>query len=226
MIDILTSTPLFSLALSCAAWCAGVWVQKKTGRVLCNPLVIATALVIAVLMLLQIPYSTYRLGGDIISMMLGPVTAVLALNIYNQRQLLGKYFLPVVAGCLAGSLTSVVSISLLCKLLSVDSVITSSLLPKSVTTAIALAISESRNGIAGVTSAAVIVAGVTGAMFAPWFAKLFRIKNPVAEGVAIGTCSHALGTSKAMEIGQLQGAISSIAICVCGIITSVLMLFF
>lgn len=226
MIDMIASSPLFSLTLSVLAWNVGLWAQKKTGSVLCSPMVIATALIILILTTLDIPYSTYRIGGDFISMMLGPVTALLALNIYNQRKLLGKYFLPVVVGCLAGCLTSIGSITLLCKLLSVDSVITASLLPKSVTTAIALAISESGGGIAGVTSAAVIVAGTLGAMFAPVFAKLFRITDPIAEGVAIGACSHALGTTKAMEIGQLQGAMSSIAICICGIMTSVLVLFF
>ena len=226
MIDVLTSTPLFALIISCLAWCIGVWAQKKTGWFLCNPLIIATALVITFLVALGIPYSTYMSGGgSIISMMLGPVTAVLALNIYDQRKLLGKYFLPVVVGCLAGCLTSIASITLLCKLVSLDSVITASLLPKSVTTAIALAISENRGGIAGVTTAAVIVAGQMGALFAPMFAKLFRVKNPIAEGVAIGACSHALGTTKALEIGQLQGAMSSIAICICGILTSVLVLF-
>jgi len=226
MIDMIASSPLFSLTLSVLAWNVGLWAQKKTGSVLCSPMVIATALIILILTALDIPYSTYRIGGDFISMMLGPVTALLALNIYNQRKLLGKYFLPVVVGCLAGCLTSIGSITLLCKLLSVDSVITASLLPKSVTTAIALAISESGGGIAGVTSAAVIVAGTLGAMFAPVFAKLFRVTDPIAEGVAIGACSHALGTTKAMEIGQLQGAMSSIAICICGIMTSVLVLFF
>ena len=226
MRDAILNTPLFALTLTCVAWSIGVWAQKKTGFLLCNPLIIATALIIAFLVFFQIPYSTYCLGGDMISLMLGPVTAVLALNIYNQRKLLGKYFFPVVTGCLIGCLTSIASISLLCKLLSVDSVISASLLPKSVTTAIALAISQSRGGIPGVTSAAVLIAGSVGAIFAPLFAKWFHIKNPIAEGVAIGASSHALGTTKALEIGELQGAMSSISICICGIITSVLVLLF
>lgn len=154
------------------------------------------------------------------------MTAVLALNIYRQRQLLKEYFFPVLAGCFTGCLTSLGSILLLCKLLSVDSVIASSLLPKSVTTAIAVAISDSNGGIQGITVTAVLVAGVIGAIFAPLFAKLFRVTDPVAEGVAIGACSHALGTSKAMEIGALQGAMSSIALCVCGIMTSIIIMFF
>lgn len=225
MIDTVLSSPFFALALTCLAWTVGVWLQKKTGMILCNPVIVATVLVILVLAILRVPYSTYSEGASYISMMLGPVTAVLALNIYNQRKLLGKYFIPVVVGCLAGSITSVGSILLLCKLLSVDSAITASLLPKSVTTAIALAVSGNRGGIAGVTMAAVLITGSMGAIFAPLFAKVFRIKDPVAEGIAIGACSHAIGTSKALEIGQLQGAMSSIAICICGIITSILVLF-
>lgn len=225
MIDTMLSSPLFGLVLTCIAWCIGCWVQKWTGIFLLNPLVIAVAVILAVLLALDIPYSSYQLGGDMISLMLGPVTAVLALNIYHQRTLLREYFWPVLTGCLAGTLTSVGSILLLCRLLALDSSITASLLPKSVTTAIAVAIADSGGGIQSITVAAVIIAGVVGAIFAPLFARLFRITDPVAEGVAIGACSHALGTSKAMEIGQLQGAMSSISLCVCGIMTSLLALF-
>ena len=225
MIDVILSSPLFGLVLSCAAWCAGVWLQKKTKIVLFNPLIIASALIILLLAVFHIPYEDYNQGGSFITLMLGPVTAVLALNVYNQRKLLGRYFIHVVVGCLVGCVVSVGSILLLCRLLAVEESVAASLLPKSVTTAIAVAVSESGGGIKSITAAAVIVAGITGALFAPLFAKLFRITNPVAEGVAIGACSHALGTTKALEIGQLQGAMSSIAICVCGIITSVLVLF-
>jgi len=226
MIDALLSSPLFGLALTCAAWCAGLWIQKKTGLFLLNPLMVAVALIVLVLAVFRIPYSAYSEGGGLISLMLGPVTAVLSLNIFRQRALLKEYFVPVVTGCLAGCLTSLGSIYLLCRLLAVDSVITASLLPKSVTTAIAVAISDSGGGVQSITVAAVLIAGVTGAVFSPLFAKLFRITDPVAEGAAIGACSHALGTTKALEIGQLQGAMSSISLCICGIITSVLALFF
>ena len=183
------------------------------------------ALVIAVLSVFRIPYETYSIGGDFIKLMLGPVTAVLALNIYNQRDILKEHFLPVLAGCLVGSLTSVGSILALCKLFHVDEALTASLLPKSVTTAIAMGIAESHGGVAGIAAAAVMVAGIAGAVFAPIFAKLFHITEPVAEGLAIGACSHALGTTRALEIGKIQGAMSSIAICMCGIFTSILALF-
>ena len=202
MLDALLNSPFLGLTLTAAAWCFGCWVQKKTGFLLCNPLLIAVALIIALLVLLDIPYQTYSAGSDFIKLMLSPVTAVLALNIYNQRSILQKHFFPVLAGCLVGSLT-----------------------PKSVTTAIAMGIAESHGGVAGIAAAAVMAAGIAGAVFAPIFAKLFHITEPVAEGLAIGACSHALGTTRAIEIGSVQGAMSSIAICVCGILTSVLALF-
>ena len=198
MLDAMLSSPLFGLTLSAAAWWAGRRVQKKIGPL--PPLLTAAALVIAVLSLFRIPYERYAAGGDFIKLMLGPVTAVLALNIYNQRSILKEHFLPVLAGCLAGSLTSVGSILALCKAFHVDDALAASLLPKSVTTAIAIGIAESRGGIGGIAAAAVMVAGLTGAVFAPLFARLFHITDPVAEGLAIGACSHALGTTRAMEI--------------------------
>lgn len=225
MIDLILSSPFFGLFLTCAAWELGKWVQARTRILLLIPIVVASAAILLLLVGLHIPYAAYETGGSLISMLLGPVTAVLALNIYQQRKLLREYFLPVLAGCLVGCLVSVGSVLLLCRLLAVDASIAASLLPKSVTTAIALGIAESQGGIQGVAAAAVILAGLVGAVFAPLFAKWFRITDPVAEGLAIGACSHALGTTKAMEIGEIQGAMSSIAICVCGIFTSLLALF-
>ena len=220
------SSPFFGLSLSVVCWCLAVKLQKKTGLLVCNPVLVASLMAIGVLLVFDIPLESYEAGGSLIKLMLGPATAVLALNIYQHRTLLGEHFLPVLLGCLAGSAASIVSILLLCQLFVTDQVFTASMLPKSVTTAIALGISENGGGIPGMTAAAVIVTGLEGAMLAPLFAKLFRVKDPVAEGVAIGACSHAVGTSKAMEIGALQGAMSSIAICVCGIFTSILALFF
>ena len=225
MIETMLSSPLFGLAISCLAWWAGLWIQKKTGLLLCNPLVVATALIILFLTVFHIPHADYDRGGALISLFLGPATAVLALNIYRQRQLLKAHFLPVLAGCLAGCLTSVGSVLLLCRLMAVETEIAASLLPKSVTTAIAVAIADSGGGIRSIAAAAVIAAGLTGALFSPLFARLFRVTDPIAQGVGIGASSHALGTSRALEIGPLQGAMSSVSLCVCGIITSVLALF-
>lgn len=225
MLDALINSPFFGLTLSAAAWCLGRWVQKKTGLILLNHMLIAVAVVIVFLGVTGISYEQYSIGGDFIKMMLGPVTAVLALNIYNQRKVLGEYFVPVLTGCFVGSVVSLGSILLLCHLFGIDESVTVSIMPKSCTTAIAIGIAESHAGVAGIAAGGVMIAGLTGAVFAPFFAKLFRVKDPVAEGLAIGACSHALGTTKAIEIGPLQGAMSSIAICLCGIISSVLTLF-
>ena len=225
MIDAIVNSPFFGLALSLSTYLLGKWAQKKTGWVLANPLIISVALCISVLTLLGIPYESFAIGANIIHWMLGPVTALLALGIYNQRTVLQEYFLPVLLGCLAGSCTSIFSVLGLCKLFGVDKVVTAAILPKSCTTAIALSIAESHGGLAAIAACCVMIAGLTGALCAPLFAKWLGITDPVAQGLATGASSHALGTTKALEIGQLQGAMSSIAICICGILTSVLVLF-
>lgn len=226
MIDTLTATPFFGLGLSLLCWLLAVKFQKKTGLLVCNPVLVSSLLVILVLVVFRIPLANYNLGGDIIKMLLSPATAVLALNIYQQRRVLKEHFWPVVLGCLVGSLASILGVQLMCRMFQTESSLLNSLLPKSVTTAIAVSISESNGGLPGLTAAAVCVTGIEGAMLAPFFAKIFHVTDPVAEGVAIGACSHAVGTSKALEIGPLQGAMSSIALCICGIITSLIAGFF
>lgn len=225
MLDAILNSPFFGLTLSAAAWCFGRWVNKKTGLTLLNHMLVAVAVIILFFCVTGISYEQYSIGGDFIKMMLGPVTAVLALNIYNQRKVLGEYFVPVLVGCFVGSLVSLVSILGLCCLFGIEESLTVSIMPKSCTMAISIGIAESHGGVAGIAAGGVMIAGLTGAVLAPYFAKIFRVKDPVAEGLAIGACSHALGTTKAMEIGPLQGAMSSIAICLCGIISSILCLF-
>lgn len=225
MLESVLNSPFFGLTLTVVCWCGAVKLQKKTGILICNPVLVCALMVIGVMLVFDIPLEQYNAGGSIIKLMLAPATTVLALNIYQQRRQLGEQFVPVLLGCFIGSLTSILSIILLSRMLELDEVFTASMISKSVTTAIALGISENGGGIPGVTAAAVIITGVEGAILAPVFAKLFRVTQPVAEGVAIGASSHAIGTSKAMEIGSVQGAMSSIAICICGIFTSVLALF-
>ncbi len=224
MSGFLTSSFL-GLVLTAAAFLFGKWVQKKTGFVLANPLIIAAALCINVLLLFDIPYEHYARGADIINLMLGPVTALLALGIYNQRKILKEYFLPVLVGCAVGSCTSIFTVLGLCKLFAVDKAITASILPKSCTTPIALSIAESHGGLAAIAACCVIIAGITGALGAPYFAKWLGIRDPVAQGLATGASSHALGTIKAREMGEIQGAMSSIAIGICGLISVGISLF-
>ena len=195
--------------------------NKKLRTPIANPLLIAILLVIAFLKLTGIPLDAYRKGGDFISMFLAPATACLAVSIYSQRKLLKKNLFPVLAGSAAGSAASMGCVWLLCRLFRVEDSFTASLLPKSVTTPIAMGVAEQLGGVVPVTVAAVIFTAV----LAPALIRLFRVKDPVAAGLAIGACSHAVGTSKALELGEAEGAMSSIAIGVCGLMTVLFSMF-
>ena len=192
---------------------------------LCNPLLIAVLLVSAVLLVCRIPYESYNQGGAIINMFLAPATACLAVSIYTQINLLKENWLPILVGCTAGSITSMGSIYLMCRLFRLDEAVSASLIPKSVTTPIAVSISENLGGIQDITVVAVIITGILGSILAPVLIKLFRVKDPVAAGLAIGACSHAVGTSKALELGETEGAMSGLAIGICGILTVIFSLF-
>lgn len=220
------SNGMFGIALSAGAFEVGVLLNRKWKFPLFNPLLVGVVLVVAVMLIFQIPLKSYSVGGDMITMFLTPATAVLAYSIYNQRTILKQYWLPVVCGCAAGSLTSVFGVFGLCKLFHLDAQLTASLLPKSVTTAIAIDVSKSLGGIPALTVVAVIITGIFGAAFSPLLVKLFRVKNPIATGVAIGSCSHAAGTSRALEMGEIQGAMSGISVGIAGIMTVILSLFF
>ena len=221
----LFASPFFGIALSIVAFSIGVWIQKKTGLVICNPLIIAIVLVSGVLLLFKIPYESYNEGGSIINMFLAPATSCLAVSVYTRLELLKKNWLPILAGCVAGSLTSMGSVFLLCRLFGLDEAMTYSLVPKSVTTPIAVGIAESHGGISSITVAAVILTGIMGSILAPFLIRIFRVKDSMTAGLAIGACSHAVGTSKAIEIGETEGAMSGLAIGICGIVTVVFSMF-
>ena len=221
----LFASPFFGIALSIVAFSIGVWIQKKTGLVICNTLIIAIVLVSGVLLLFKIPYESYNEGGSIINMFLAPATSCLAVSVYTRMELLKKNWLPILAGCVVGSLTSMGSVFLLCRLFGLDEAMTLSLLPKSVTTPIAVGIAESHGGISSITVAAVILTGIMGSILAPFLIRIFRVKDSMTAGLAIGACSHAVGTSKAIEIGETEGAMSGLAIGICGIVTVVFSMF-
>lgn len=221
-----TSSPCFGVGVTILAFWIGVKIQKKTGLAICNNMIITVALLVALLTAFHIPYEDYFAGGRMIDLFLGPATACMAVTIYHKRELLKKNWLPVLLGCLAGVITSVGSILVLCRLFGLDRSMTASLLPKSVTTPIAAAISENHGGIVSITVAAVVGTGILGNLLAPFLIRIFRVKDPLAAGLGIGACSHAVGTAKAMEIGETEGAMSGLAIGVCGIMTALAALFF
>lgn len=215
------SSPLFGVTLSILAYSAGYWLQKKLRSPAANPLLIAIILVIAFLKLTGIPLEAYNQGGDFIAMFLAPATACLAISIYRQLPILKKNLIPILAGSVAGAAASMGSVALLCRLFRLDEQMTASLLPKSVTTPIAMGIAQQHGGIVPITVAAVVLTGIFGAMLSPVLIRLFRITNPIAAGLAIGACSHAVGTSKAIELGEIEGAMSGIAIGTVGLTTVV-----
>lgn len=215
----LCKSPFFGVALSIFAFWIGERIQKKTGLTVCNPLIIAIVIVIGVLLVFKIPYEYYNEGGAMIDLFLAPATACLAVSIYTRLQILKENWLPILVGCAAGSAASLASVYGLCRLFGLDEQVTASLLPKSVTTPIAVSIAASHGGIVPITVVAVIFTGILGSVLAPLLIRLFRIKDPMTAGVSIGACSHAVGTSKAVQLGETEGAMSGLAIGICGIIT-------
>ena len=221
----LFASPFFGVALSILAFWIGVKIQKKTRLAVCNPLLIASILVICILFVFRIPYADYNRGGELITLFLSPATAALAVSIYNKIRLLRKNWLPVLVGCTIGSLVSMGSVLLMCRIFGLDEAATASLLPKSVTTSIAVSVAEAHGGIPSFTVVAVCITGILGSIISPFLIRLLRVKNPVAAGLAIGASSHAVGTSKALEIGETEGAMSGLAIGVCGLITVLFSMF-
>lgn len=220
------SSPFFGIFLTVAAYQLSIWIYMKTKLSILNPILISATLCIAFLKITGISLENYQVGGNLVYVFLGPATAVLALSIYRQLPLLKKYLIPVLAGTIVGAAVSIGSVLLLCRLFGLDDVLTNSLIPKSSTSPFAMDIAERMGGIPSITIAAVVLTGILGATFAPLLVRVFRIKNPVAVGIGIGASSHAGGTSKAIEIGEIEGAMSGTAIGLTGIATVLLAMFF
>lgn len=218
----LTTSPIFGVLISLVAYIIGQWLNKKTKISLLNPLFIAITLVIIFLITFSIPLDNYNNGGKIISFFLGPATVILAIPLYNKIDHLKKNAIPIIIGILFGSISGIITVLFLGRVLNLDEVIALSLVPKSVTTPIGIEISNQINGISSVTVTAIIITGILGAIFSPIILKLFKVKDKIAIGVAIGTSSHALGTTKAVELGETEGAMSSLSIGIAGIITVII----
>lgn len=215
----LTNSVFFGAVISLAAYEGGLLLKRKFKLAVLNPLLIGTVCVMAVLSLLKLEYTNYNESAKYISYLLTPATVCLALPLYRQLTLLKKNVRAVAGGITAGVLTSLISVFLLAKLFGLTHEQYVTLLPKSITTAIGLGISEELGGVTTITVAVIIVTGILGNVMAEFIYKLFRIEEPVARGLALGTASHAIGTAKAMEMGETEGAMSSLAIAVAGLVT-------
>ena len=226
MKEILTASPFFGICITVASYKIGLFMNRKTHIVILNPLLIAEIIIIATLLIADIPLEAYNEGGMLINMFLSPITALLAVSIYKQREKIKRHLAAIVSGTLASSVVSILTIIVLSNLLNVPEEIKYSLIPKSVTTPIAIAISGQLGGIESLTVISLLITGILGNVLAPFMIKLFHVRSRIASGVAIGGASHVVGTSKAFELGEDIGSISSIALSFSGIITALIALLF
>ena len=222
MTELLTSIGIWAVVLTLGLYQLGLWVQKKTGLALCNPILIAAAAVISLLLGLKIPNETYQQGMQAMSWLLTPATVCLAIPLYTQLSALKGNLKAIFLGIGTGTTVGIGVILGMCALLGLDGTLVITLLPKSVTSAMAIALSESGGGIVALTAAAVIVTGVFGNMAGPWLCKLFRIDDPISQGVAYGTAAHVIGTARARQHSELAGAVSSLSLVVAGILTALI----
>lgn len=219
MNEMLLNSAFFGVVITFLCYEIGAWVKRKTNFALANPLLIAVLLIVGFLLLFRVDYEAYEKGAQYIQYFLTPATVSLAVPLYRRLELLKKYPAAIFLGIGAGVLTAMVSIFLMSLAFGLTHTQYVTLLPKSITTAIALGVSEKQGGIIGLTVVSISITGILGNVAAESICKLFRIQEPIAKGLAIGTGAHALGTAKAMELGEIEGAMSSLSIVVAGIMT-------
>jgi len=226
MTDFLSTSTLLLPALTIGAFALGGIIQARWKKAILNPILIAAALMILVLYVLDIPVAVYQENCKIFSWFMTPATICLAIAFAEQLENLKSHIWAILTGVLAGTVCSLASVTLLSRLFGLDTILFTSLLPKNVTTAIGMVLSEQAGGIGALTTAAIIFTGILGNTAGLWFAKCFRIREPIAQGVAFGTAAHIIGTAKASEHSQLMGAVSSLSLTLAGLITAVLYSFF
>lgn len=219
MIEFIENSVFFGAFVSLGAYEIGLLMKRKFKLAIFNPLLISIFCVMGVLMVLGVDYESYEEGGKYISYLLTPATVCLAVPLYQQLHLLKKNIKAIAAGIVSGVLASLVSVLLLAKLFGLSHEEYVTLLPKSITTAIGMGVSEELGGIVTITVAVIIITGVLGNVIADAVYKIAKIEEPVAKGLALGTSAHAIGTAKAMELGEVEGAMSSLAIAVAGLLT-------
>ncbi|QNL45049.1 LrgB family protein [Oscillibacter hominis] len=219
MKEILCQSAFFGVAISLASYGLGMWMKSRWKLAVFNPLLVSTVVVIAALAVLRIDYDSYYEGAHYLNYFLTPSTVCLAIPLYEELQLLRKNWRAVLAGVASGVLASMTTVFLLCRLFRMDHAVYATLLPKSITTAIGVGVAEELGGLPTITAAAIIVTGIFGNVAAEGICRLFRIRESVARGIAIGSASHAMGTAKAMEMGEVEGAMSSLSIVVSGLLT-------
>ncbi|MBV4420063.1 LrgB family protein [Clostridium tyrobutyricum] len=218
----LITTPLFSIMISLFTFEIGTILYNKTKIPILNPLLISQTLIIIFLLRFHISFNTYNQGGQYITFFLTPATVILAVPIYKKLRLLKENALPIFVGISIGSVCGIVSTLILSRLFGLSKVIMDSMVAKSITTPIGIEISKQVGGIPAVTVAAIVLTGIIGSIIGPIIFKLLKINDRVAKGIALGTSSHAVGTAKAIEMGEVEGSMSGLSIGIAGIITVII----
>lgn len=217
--EMLKDSVFFGVAISLLAYYAGMWLKKKFKLPIFNPLLISIIITIVVLLCTKMDYQVYYSGAKYIGYLLTPATICLAIPLYEQVSLLKKQWKAVVGGIVTGVITSMLCIFAMCLIMGLGHTEYVTLLPKSITTAIGMGVSEELGGYVTITVAVIIITGVFGNIIGEVVCKIFRINEPIAKGLALGTSAHAIGTAKAMEMGEVEGAMSSLSVAVAGLLT-------
>ena len=219
MHEFAASSAYLGLLISLAVYFLGLKLKQKTGLALFNPLLVAVAGTMLFLLAFDIDYEAYNRSARLLSDLLTPATVCLAVPLYEQFERLRAHARAVLAGIVSGVITSLLCVLVLCALFGLDHAAYVTLLPKSITTAIGMGVCEELGGYVAITVAVIIMTGILGNMIAETVFRLLRIEEPSARGVALGTSAHAIGTAKALELGEVEGAMSSLSIAVAGILT-------
>ena len=222
----LTGSSYFGVLISLLSYWIGTKLKAKFRLAIFNPLLVSVVLTIPALLLLNVDYESYNSSAKFLSYMLTPATVCLAIPLYEQRAQLKTHFRAIFAGIFSGAITSMTCVFLMSLAFGLDHAAYVTLLPKSITSAIGISVAEELGGYPTIAAAVIILTGVLGNMIAEGFLKLLRIREPVARGIALGTSSHAIGTTKALELGETEGAMSSLSIVVAGLITVVMVSIF
>lgn len=218
----LISTPLFGIMISLITFEIGCIINKRTKLAVLNPLLTSIALVIMVLKYFNINIDDYNKGGQFVSFLLTPATVVLAVPLYKKIKLFKANAVSIFSGIFMGTLGGITTVIILGHVFGLSKSIDLSMIPKSITTPIGIEVSKQLGGIPSITVAVIIITGIVGAIIGPTIFKVLKIKDKVAVGVALGTASHAVGTSKAIELGEIEGAMSSLSIGIAGLITVII----
>ena len=222
MAEFMQNSAYAGVTISLVSYAIGAKLKRKFGFGFLNPLLISIIVTILVLVGCNVSYETYNEGAKYLSWLLTPATVCLAIPLYEEFELLKNNAKAVLLGVLAGVITSLLTVFVLAKMMGLSHQNYVTLLPKSITTAIGMGVSEELGGHVTITVAVIVITGVIGNILGEFICKLFRIQEPISKGLALGTAAHAIGTAKAMELGDVEGAMSSLSIAVAGVITVVL----